>query len=176
MHDYILIRSRRSTRSLRNAQDCTVTLRAPVFCSKKVIDKFVSDHEKWIDRQIEIKKNRPSVKDFTDEQIKELKKQAKQVLTERTKYYSEITGLYPAYIKITSSERRFGSCTQKGGICYSYRLILYPERAVDYVIVHELCHLRHRNHQKPFYDLVKKYMPDYKERDKLLKNATGIPL
>ena len=100
--------------------------------------------KKWIDRQIEIKKNRPSVKDFTDEQIKELKKQAKQVLTERTKYYSEITGLYPAYIKITSSERRFGSCTQKGGICYSYRLILYPERAVDYVIVHELCHLRHR--------------------------------
>ena len=53
--------------------------------------------------------------------------------------------------------------------------MLYPEKAIDYVVVHELCHLKHKNHQKPFYDLVKMHMPDYKQRDKLLKTATRIP-
>ncbi|HPB16931.1 MAG TPA: SprT family zinc-dependent metalloprotease [Clostridia bacterium] len=171
MHDYTLIRSRRKTISLRISQDCTVVVRAPIFCSKKIIDEFVSNHDRWIDKHVLIKKNEPSVNELTNEQIKVLKKEARKVLTEKTKIYSEITGLYPRYIKITSSTRRFGSCTQKNGICYSYRLMLYPDEAVDYVVVHELCHLKHRNHQKPFYDLVKKHMPDYKERDKLLKSA-----
>ncbi len=47
--------------------------------------------------------------------------------------------------------------------------MLYPDKAIDYVVVHELCHLKHRNHGKSFYSLVAKYMPDYLERDKLLK-------
>ncbi|HOD93771.1 MAG TPA: SprT family zinc-dependent metalloprotease [Clostridia bacterium] len=175
MHNYTLIRSKRRTISLRIAQNCDVIVRAPLFCSKITIDKFVADHESWIEKHIKIKKNEPSIEELTKEQIKCLKIKAKKELTEKTRIYSEKIGLYPAYVKITSASRRFGSCTQKNGICYSYRLMLYPEKAIDYVVVHELCHLKHKNHQKPFYDLVKMHMPDYKQRDKLLKTATRIP-
>ncbi len=175
MNKYTLIRSKRKTISLRIAQNSDIIVRAPLFCSKRVIDEFVNSHDKWINKHLIMKKNEPSVDNLTKEQIKSLKHEAKKVLVEKTKFYADIIGLYPSYIKITSSMRRFGSCTMKNGICYSYRLMLYPEKAVDYVVVHELCHLKHRNHQKPFYDLVKKYMPDYKERDKLLKRVICTP-
>ena len=169
MHDYNLIRSKRRTISLRISQDCDVIVRAPLFASKKMIDGFVSKHEKWIDKHIEIQKKQPDLKSLSKKEILELKKQAEEVLTRKTEYYSKILRLYPKHVKITSAKKRFGSCTADNGICYSYRLMLYPDKAIDYVVVHELCHLKHRNHGKSFYSLVAKYMPDYLERDKLLK-------
>jgi len=73
-------------------------------------------------------------------------------------------------ITITSAKTRFGSCSSKGNISYSYKLMLYPEAAREYVVVHELAHLVEMNHSKRFYSLVERYLPDYKERRKLLKN------
>ena len=78
-------------------------------------------------------------------------------------------GLKPTSVKITSAKGRFGSCSAKNGLCFSWRLMAYPERAVRYVVVHELAHIAHHNHSPAFYALVEKYMPDYKERQKLLK-------
>jgi len=72
-------------------------------------------------------------------------------------------------ITITSAKTRFGSCSSKGNISYSYRLMLYPEAAREYVVVHELAHLLEMNHSKRFYAIIEKYLPDYKERKKLLK-------
>lgn len=170
MHDYTLIRSKRKTVSLRISENSDIIVRAPFFCSKKRIDEFVNKNEKWIDKHLEIRKNTSQIQAFNKKEVLNLKKQAKKLLTEKTEYYSNILGLYPKYIKITSATRRFGSCTAKNGICYTYRLLLYPESAVDYVVVHELCHLKHKNHGKAFYELVARHMPDYKERDKLLKS------
>ena len=78
-------------------------------------------------------------------------------------------GLEPAGITISSAQKRFGSCTAKNRLCFSYRLMRYPEEAIEYVVVHELAHLVHRNHGKDFYALVASVMPDYKKRDALLK-------
>lgn len=77
--------------------------------------------------------------------------------------------LYPKSIKITSAKTRFGSCSGDNRLCFSYLLMLYPKEAVDYVIVHELAHIKEHNHSKRFYKLIEKYMPDYKEKIKLLK-------
>ena len=74
-------------------------------------------------------------------------------------------------ITITSAKTRFGSCSSKGNISYSYRLMLYPEEAREYVVVHELAHLLEMNHSKRFYAVVEKYLPDYKLRRRLLKNG-----
>ena len=78
-------------------------------------------------------------------------------------------GLKYGRITITSAKTRFGSCSSKGRISYSYRLMLYPEAARDYVVVHELAHLVEMNHSKRFYDVIEKFMPDYKERKRMLK-------
>jgi predicted metal-dependent hydrolase len=78
-------------------------------------------------------------------------------------------GLEPTGVGITGAEKRFGSCSAKNRLSFSWRLMRYPEAAVDYVVVHELAHIRHKNHGKEFYALIESYMPDYKERRKLLK-------
>lgn len=78
-------------------------------------------------------------------------------------------GVSPTGIKITSAKKRFGSCSGKNSLCFSFMLMQYPEEAVDYVVVHELAHIRHHNHSRDFYRFIEKYMPDYKEREKLLK-------
>ena len=78
-------------------------------------------------------------------------------------------GLKYSRIKITSAVKRFGSCSSSGNICYSYRLMLYPEEAREYVVVHELAHLEEMNHSKKFYEIISKVLPDYKYRRRLLK-------
>ena len=78
-------------------------------------------------------------------------------------------GLKYNRITITSAKTRFGSCTTQKNISFSYRLMLYPELAREYVVVHELAHLIEMNHSKKFYAIIEKYLPDYKERKKLLK-------
>ena len=104
-----------------------------------------------------------------EREIKALRERAKEYLPIRVKYWSEITGLIPSALKITSAKRRFGSCSGKNSVCLSLYLMQYPEYAIDYVIVHELCHIRHKNHSPVFHNLVKKYLPDADERIKLLK-------
>ena len=94
---------------------------------------------------------------------------ARKALTKKTELYSNIMGLSYGRITITGAKRRFGSCSSRGDISYSFRLMAYPDRAIDYVVVHELCHLVHMNHSRDFYALLEKYLPDYKERRALLK-------
>ena len=72
-------------------------------------------------------------------------------------------------ITITSAKTRFGSCSSEGNIAFSYRLMLYPEAAIDYVVVHELAHRREMNHSAAFYKIIASVLPDYKYRNALLK-------
>ena len=74
-----------------------------------------------------------------------------------------------AGITITGAEKRFGSCSAKNRICFSWRLMAYPEEAIDYVVVHELAHIRHKDHSKRFYAFVEEVLPDWRERRRLLR-------
>ena len=78
-------------------------------------------------------------------------------------------GIKYGRITIASAKTRFGSCSSKGNISYSYRLMMYPEEAIDYVVVHELAHRIEMNHSPRFYAIVERILPDYKKRRKLLK-------
>ena len=84
-------------------------------------------------------------------------------------YYSEQMGLYPTQVRITGARTRFGSCSSQGHICFSWRLMQYPPEAIDYVVVHELAHLRYMNHGAEFYALIARYLPDWKARRALLQ-------
>lgn len=77
--------------------------------------------------------------------------------------------LYPTGLKITSARTRFGSCSGKNSICFSWRLMDYPELAIDYVVVHELAHIVHKNHGPQFWALVERYLPDYRARRAMLR-------
>ena len=106
-----------------------------------------------------------------DKGIKRLFKRNTEVLiANKLPYWSKITGLKYNEVKIRDATTRYGSCMpSKKNLYFSARLIMLPENIVDAIIVHELCHLKYKNHNKDFYDLVATYIPNYKEIDKWLK-------
>ena len=97
------------------------------------------------------------------------KKQAFELIGTRAKQYAEITGLSYSKFRISNAKRRWGSCSAKGRLNFSWRLIMAPLSVVDYVIVHELAHLEVRNHSKAFWRKVEGTMPNYKQNRKWLK-------
>lgn len=157
--------------ALEVSLDGSVTVRVPLKCSEREVEGFIEQHKVWIEkaksRQQKRAANRP--KEPTKEEISALKQKAKETIPLRVRYFEELTGLKASSIKITSAKARFGSCNAKNGLCFSYRLMLYPDSAIDYVIVHELCHTVHHNHSRQFWNLVAKIMPDFKKRQQLLK-------
>lgn len=99
-----------------------------------------------------------------------LKEEAKKYLPEKTKQWARVVGKMPTNIKITSAAKRWGSASTKDHICYPWRLMLLPPHLVDYVVVHELCHLWEHNHSAAFYQRLKTILPDYKEREKEIRD------
>lgn len=94
---------------------------------------------------------------------------AKEKITERADLYSRITGWGYKSLSVTGAERRWGSCSYRGSINFSWRLIMAPLDVVDYVVVHELAHIVEKNHSYKFWDKVRGVLPDYKERQRWLK-------
>lgn len=170
MTDYTLIRAKRRTMSLQLDRDGRAVVRAPYGVKKEFIDRFVAEHEVWLARAREKQQNRRLAHpEPTDEERKALLAQAREYLPMRVDYWSGIMGLMPTGLKITSARTRFGSCSGKNSLCFSWRLMQYPPEAIDYVVVHELAHIRHHNHSPAFYALIERYMPDWRERMKPLK-------
>lgn len=168
--DYTLIRSSRKTLSLEITRNGEVIVRAPQRCPLEQIRTFAEQHEKWICAGIEKQRLRRENKpEPTEEQRAELVRLAKELLPERVAYFGGLMGLAPTGIAITGAKTRFGSCSAKNRLCFSWRLMQYPSPAVDYVVVHELAHIVHKNHGKAFYALIALVMPDYKARQSLLK-------
>ena len=147
-----------------------LTVRAPRGVSIDIIEDFLSRHSEWIEKHLAaVQKNVDRFSALTDSDILNLKKSAKIYFEEKTKLFSEKMGLKYGRITITGAETRFGSCSSKGNISYSWRLLLYPEAAREYVVVHELAHLVEMNHSSRFYKIVESVLPDYKERKRMLK-------
>ena len=147
-----------------------VTVKAPFGTNPDRIKELVQKHLNWINKQLNYQRKKDTMfSDLSDDDIKRLKKEAKAYFTDKTEYYSKIMGLKYGRVKITSAQKRYGSCSSEGNICYSYRLMLYHEEVRDYVIVHELAHLKEMNHSKRFYDVVASVLPDYKRRRRFLR-------
>jgi predicted metal-dependent hydrolase len=108
--------------------------------------------------------------ELSKEEIERLRTFAREALSAKTKYYADIMGIKYGRVRITTAKTRFGSCSARGDISYSLRLMLYPEEAIDYVVVHELAHIKEMNHSKNFYAIIEKVMPDYKLRKRMLKD------
>jgi hypothetical protein len=208
-----IIRSRRRTVALIVERDGTVTVRAPMKLSMKVIMEFAEKHSLWIARkQEEVKAIIPEQarqyqpgerflflgQTYPLEFVKNGKKrlvledgfklveseaknaeaalhawyciQAREITERRVKFFAELYQLRVGKICITSARTRWGSCSSKSTLSFSWRLVMTPPDVIDYVIVHELAHMIHHNHSKRFWDLVEQWMPDYKDRRKRLRS------
>lgn len=168
--EYELIRSNRKSISVEVRRDGGVTVHAPLRMSEADITLFLNKHLDWIENAKRRQAERAEKEiERTPEQIAALRESFRRVITEKVKHYSAIMGVEPAGITITSAVTRFGSCSGKNRLSFSWHLADYPDEAIDYVVVHELAHIRHHNHSAAFYAFIASVMPDYKRREKLLK-------
>jgi len=95
--------------------------------------------------------------------------EAEKIIQQRVKRYSVRLGIQPKEVIIKNQERRWGSCSKSGVVRLNWKIIMAPISVVDYVIVHELCHLRVTNHSQEFWNLVSSVLPDYELRRDWLK-------
>lgn len=170
MERYELIRSRRKTLALEITTGGRLLVRAPMRCSQARIDAFVSAHAAWIAKHLEIQRRRAASRlpAPTGEEIEALKARARAELPGKVAYWSEIMGVVPTGFKVTTARKRYGSCSGKNSLCFSCFLMNCRSEAVELVVVHELCHIREKNHGPRFYALLERYLPDWRERKKLL--------
>ena len=145
-------------------------VRAPLRASAASIERFVQEHAEWIQKAQARQRARLAAHPEPDEAGQAvLMRRAREELPPKVAYYAQRMGLQPTGMTITSARTRFGSCSPKNRLCFSWRLMDYPEAAIDYVVVHELAHIVHKNHGPQFWALVERYMPDYRARRALLR-------
>ena len=168
--EFEIKRSKRKTASLEITRDATILVRAPLKMPREAIDAFVTKNLAWIESHMKRREAKNQRENVSDERREELIHAAKIIIPEKVRYFAEIMRVSPTGVKITSARTRFGSCSGKNSLCFSWRVMLYPEKAVDYVVIHELSHIKHHDHSDAFWKTVEKYMPDYREAEKLLKS------
>jgi hypothetical protein len=110
-----------------------------------------------IDRNKSNNKNSPKILLENWYKIKAEKK-----LSEKTDYFSKLIGVYPKSLIVKNYKSRWGSCSINGNLSYNWRIILAPNNIVDYVVVHELCHLLEHNHSKRYWQHVENYFPEWR--------------
>ncbi len=145
------------------------------------MERFAASKEEWLNQALDkIKRakkeeagRRPA--DAGNMDVAALAKEAKKYIPGRVEYYAGLIGVEYGRIAIRCQKTRWGSCSSKGNLNFNCLLMLVPEDIRDYVIVHELCHLIELNHSPAFWAEVGKYIPDYKEKRKWLKeNGSSI--
>ena len=168
--EYNIIRSNRKTLAIEVTAEGTLLVRAPMRTRLTEIERFVNENTAWIEERVARAKARCELHPEPSEaEMKAYIAAAKSYLPERVRYFAELMGVVPAGITVTGARKRFGSCSGKNRLCFSWRIMEYPPELVDYVIVHELAHIKHHNHSRQFYDFIATVMPDHRERRKRLR-------
>ncbi len=134
MTDYTLVRSRRRTLSMELKRDGTVVVHAPLRLGVEKIDAFVAAHEAWLTRARARQAERLAAHpEPTEAEREALLARARSELPQRVAHWSRVTGLVPTGVKITGAKTRFGSCNGRNSLCFSWRLMQYPDEAIDLV-------------------------------------------
>lgn len=172
--EYTLKVSKRARR-MRLAIYCdgNFVVTAPQNISENIIEQFIVRKSQWIIDKLEYFKSisgqvfaRGTKKDYIG-----YKDQALVLAQKRIEYFNRVHGFTFNKINIKNQKTRWGSCSKKGNLNFNYKIVLLPERLADYIIAHELCHLKEFNHSQKFWNTVAKMMPDYLEIRNELKRG-----
>ena len=166
---YEIIRSGRRTLCIE-VKNGAVLVRAPYDLPESRIIDFMNEKAHLIIKHLDRSLPLPVC---DDRDIEKTREEVRAVIAEKVAHYSAVMGLVPTSVKITSAKTRFGSCSGKNALCFSLYLAFYPPEVTDYVVVHELAHIKYKNHGSDFHTLVEGYLPNptsyYK---KLMKKRT----
>lgn len=174
-----LIRSARKTMALQVFADGRIVIRAPKCVKEREAVDFVENHRDWILAKRKLLKARAENKKEQQEQYnipaydtlgRAKKEEIRQHFIERLRHYAPLMWVDYGQVSVRNQKGRWGSCSSKGNLNFNYRLHYLPQELMDYVVVHELAHRVHMNHSPQFWALVQKYMPDYRECKRKLRD------
>lgn len=170
-------RSKRKSAAIKITADMQIVVFVPLYVSDNEIERMVISKSKWIDEHmLKVQSTideRSKLEKITFEQVKEFADQAVEYIPKRVKYYAEKENFVYNKITIKNLVSRWGSCSTKGNLNFNCLLMLTPDYVIDYIVVHELCHLREMNHSEKFWAEVEKIMPDYQRSELWLKQNGG---
>lgn len=107
-----------------------------------------------------------------EELIDWYKQEATRKLASRVKWYTKKIGINSSYLKLSSAQKRWGSCGRNNVLSFNWRLVMAPLKVLDYVVVHELTHIEHKNHSTKYWTKVRTILPNYKQaKDWLRENG-----
>lgn len=171
-----VIRSKRKTISIQIKPE-GIVVRAPLQMTDVQIQEFLKQKRDWIEKHLAAveEENRfaSQLKPYTTEEIHKLADKALKVIPQRVEYYAPLIGVDYGRITIRNQKSRWGSCSGKGNLNFNCLLMEMPDKIIDSVVVHELCHRKHMNHSPQFYAEIEKVFPKYKVCHKWLKENGG---
>ena len=150
-----LVKMQKGKKNMFSYEDGTIMIQTPFYDA--LIDNYEAEENKHV------------IKKLQNDLKKWYKKQADAYITKRVEYYKTIIDVTVNSVSIKSRKTQWGSCDSNGDITFSWRLVMARPDAIDYVVIHELCHRKHMDHSNAFWNEVKKYMPDYKKQKQWLE-------
>lgn len=168
-----IIKKHKKSKAIRLtlSNDGHIAVTIPSWASFSLGERFLKEKIVWLEKEFKKRQKNGIIPKRSENDYNRVKYRALKLVKERLKYFNQFYGVDYKKVSIRNPRTRWGSCSAKGNLNYSYRLIFLPENYRDYIIVHELCHLKEFNHSKNFWDLVKIAIPHYKKITNELKNV-----
>jgi len=149
-------------------------VRVPEAMSSPDIDAFIKEHWEWIIKHLQLSEAKEAkaakIKKLSMQDVEGLTQQALIIVPERVAFFAQKMGVIYGSIKIRNQRTRWGSCSSKRNLNFNCLLMLVPAEVCDYVIIHELAHLKELNHSPRFWAEVQKMIPDFRTHRKWLKD------
>lgn len=170
---YVVRKSKRAKR-MRLAVFCdgSVVVTIPLGVELSIVEKFLADKKQWVTDKINFFKSVDSkaIRTFSEADFLQNKNKALALVKERAAMFNKIYDFTFEGIYIKNQKTRWGSCSKRKNLNLNYKIIFLPKKQRDYIIVHEMCHLKEFNHSHKFWALVGKALPDYLEIKRELRN------
>ena len=164
--EYKIKESKRAKR-MRIAVYCDgrVVVTVPRGFPERMLERFIADKKDWIMEKVQRFLRAPHglVRKYARGDFKKYKDEAKVLVEERIAYFNQFYGFKYNKINIKNQKTRWGSCSRKGNLNFNYKMLFLAPEVQDYIVAHELCHLKEFNHSKNFWNLVAQVLPEYKK-------------
>lgn len=167
-----LVRSDRRTVSVGIDENLQVVVRAPRRMPRAQIEAFVQAHEGWIEEHLALQARKNAAMEtitVTAAEEQTLRRQLREELTVQLPVYASRMGVTYTRLTITGAQTRWGSCSGKNALSFSWRMMLLEPACREYVMVHELAHILRHDHSPAFYREIARVLPDYREREEAIR-------
>lgn len=175
---YTLRQSKRARRMrLVVYRDGSIVITTPYHLQKTIVEKFIRDKARWLFSKLNFFKQfqeKPVMRYHRNEFLMH-KESARSLVETKAMQLSSAYGYRYNKINIKNQRTCWGSCSKKGNLNFNYKILFLPEKTQDYIVAHELCHLKEFNHSKRFWGLVAEIMPGYRQiRNELKKSGIVV--